>query len=180
MTTWRQMHPSDLPSVMRIANEIHHALPETEAVFRERLHLYPGGCFVLVNDGSDDNKAGIGGYVISFPIRHGKPPALNAMLGEIPADADQYYLHDLAILPGFRGRGAARDGIGRVLGVARGLGYRMCCLISVYGTVPFWKKFGFEPEPGQVDEVMMEKLRGYGEEATYLVRRNTMLGVLGS
>jgi GNAT superfamily N-acetyltransferase len=168
------MHPSDLPSVMRIANEIHHALPETEAVFRERLHLFPAGCFVLC-----DSEIGIlGGYVMSFPIRRGKPPALNALLGgEIPPDADQYYLHDLAILPAFRGRGLAKDGVGRVLEVAKGLGYVTVCLISVYGTVLFWKRLGFEePEPGQVDEVMREKLRGYGEEATYLVRRDITLG----
>jgi GNAT superfamily N-acetyltransferase len=168
------MHPSDLPWVMRIANEIHHALPETEAVFREHLHLFPAGCFVLC-----DSEIGIlGGYVMSFPIRRGKPPALNALLGgEIPPDADQYYLHDLAILPAFRGRGLAKDGVGRVLEVAKGLGYDTVCLISVYGTVSFWKRFGFEdPEPGQVDEGMREKLRGYGEEATYLVRRDITLG----
>ncbi|KAK3305124.1 acyl-CoA N-acyltransferase [Chaetomium strumarium] len=171
MSTWRQMRPSDLPSVMRIANEIHHALPESETVFRERLRLFPTGCFVLC---SDSRRGEIGGYVMSFPIRRGKPPALNSQLGEIPPDADQYYLHDLAILPAFRGRGAARDAVGRVLDVARGLGYDTVCLISVYGTVLFWKRFGFEaPDPGQVDEVMREKLRGYGEEATYLVRRET-------
>lgn len=156
------MTDSDLPGVMRVANDIHRDLPETEAVVRERLNLYPAGCFVLV-----DNEE-VGGYIMSFPVRHGKPPALNTLLGEIPPDADQYYLHDLAILPGFRGRGAAREGIGKVLEVAKR--YPSTCLISVYGTVPFWGRFGFTREP--VDAVMEEKLHGYGEGATYLQRPN--------
>ncbi|AEO64769.1 uncharacterized protein THITE_48458 [Thermothielavioides terrestris NRRL 8126] len=173
MPTWRPMRESDLPGVMRVADEIHRDLPEAEAVFRERLALFPAGCFVL----SDvDNRDAVGGYVVSFPIRRGRPPALNALLdgGGIPVDADQYYLHDLAVLPRFRGRGAAAEGIGRVLEVAQR--YASVCLISVYGTVAFWRRFGFVPEP--VDAALQEKLRGYGPGATYMVRRNAGLGGL--
>jgi GNAT superfamily N-acetyltransferase len=157
------MTESDMAGVMRVADEIHRDLPEAEAVFHERQRLFPEGCLVL----AENNE--IGGYIVSFPIRHGKPPALNAMLGEIPAEADQYYLHDIAILPGFRGRGAAAEGIGRILEVARR--YPTTCLISVYGTGPFWARFGFIPEP--VDAAMEDKLRGYGPDAAYLMRRNT-------
>ncbi|SPQ20746.1 8b3c0562-c869-4ddd-bcd2-73ed98b752b8 [Thermothielavioides terrestris] len=182
MPTWRPMRESDLPGVMRVADEIHRDLPEAEAVFRERLALFPAGCLVLVDDdGEGDGDGGesdvvVGGYVVSFPIRRGRPPALNALLGggEIPADADQYYLHDLAVLPRFRGRGAAAEGIGRVLEVAQR--YASVCLISVYGTVAFWRRFGFVPEP--VDAALQEKLRGYGPGATYMVRRNAGLGGL--
>ncbi|KAK4038410.1 acyl-CoA N-acyltransferase [Parachaetomium inaequale] len=163
MAAWRPMIVNDIPGVMRVADEIHRDLPEHEPVFRERLELFPDGCYVLAQDNE------IGGYVVSFPIHHGKPPALNQILREIPADADQYYLHDLAILPAFRGRGAAAEGIKKVFEVAKR--YPTTCLISVYGTVPFWERFGFTPE--LVDTVMEEKLRGYGADATYLVRRNT-------
>jgi GNAT superfamily N-acetyltransferase len=179
------MRESDLPGVMRVADEIHRDLPEAEAVFRERLALFPAGCFVLVDeddgdgDGVEsdvDNRDAVGGYVVSFPIRRGRPPALNALLdgGGIPVDADQYYLHDLAVLPRFRGRGAAAEGIGRVLEVAQR--YASVCLISVYGTVAFWRRFGFVPEP--VDAALQEKLRGYGPGASYMVRRNAGLGGL--
>jgi GNAT superfamily N-acetyltransferase len=156
------MTEDDITAVMYVANEIHHELPEHEPVFRERLQLFAEGCLVLVENGE------IGGYVVSFPIRRGKPPSLNEMLGGIPQAADQYYLHDLAILPGFRGRGAAAEGIGKILGVAER--YPTTCLISVYGTVPFWDRFGFTTEP--VDAAMEEKLRGYGADATYLTRKN--------
>jgi GNAT superfamily N-acetyltransferase len=163
MATWRSMADSDMPAVMRIADEIHRDLPEAEAVFRERLHLFPEGCLVLAKNET------VGGYVISFPIRRGKPPPLDALLGEIPPDADQYYLHDLAILPRFRGCGLAAGCIGKVLEVAKR--YASVCLVSVYGTVPFWSRFGFAPE--LVDFPQEEKLRSYGEGATYLTRRNT-------
>ncbi|KAK3898572.1 hypothetical protein C8A05DRAFT_47153 [Staphylotrichum tortipilum] len=161
MPSWRPMAPNDIPGVMRVGDEIHRDLPEAEAVCRERLALFPEGCLVLV-----DGEGAVTGYIISFPIRRGKPPALNELLGAIPADADQYYLHDLAILPCSRGQGAAAEGVGRVLGVVGR--YPTSCLVSVYGTVGFWARFGFVPEP--VDAVLEGKLRGYGEGATYLTR----------
>lgn len=165
MANWRPMTERDIAGVMRVADEIHRDLPEHEPVFRERLRLFPEGCFVLVENGDE-----VGGYLVSFPVRRGKPPALNEMLGEIPPDADQYYLHDLAILPDFRGRGAAAECIRRALAFAEERGYTTSCLISVYGTVQFWGRFGFVAAPG--DAAMEEKLCGYGEGATYLVRKN--------
>ncbi|KAK3291453.1 uncharacterized protein B0H64DRAFT_246098 [Chaetomium fimeti] len=164
MVTWRPMTESDIPGVMRVANDIHRDLPEHEPIFLERLKLFAEGCMVLVEADGEE----VGGYIVSFPVRRGKPPALNELLGVIPQDADQYYLHDIAILPGFRGRRAAAEGIGRTLEVARR--YPTTCLISVYGTVPFWARFGFSPEP--VDAAMEEKLRGYGPGATYLTHQN--------
>ena len=158
------MTTNHIPGVMRVADEIHRDLPEAEAVFRERLALFPEGCLVLA-DGDDT----VTGYVVSFPICRGKPPALNALPGAVPPDADQYYLHDLAILLCSRGRGAAAQGVGRVLGVAER--YPTCCLVSVYGTVGFWAQFGFIIV--SVDAELEEKLRGYGEGATYLTRENT-------
>ena len=162
MVTWRPMTESDIPGVMSVANEIHRELPEHEPAFRERLCLFPKGCMVLV-DGEE-----VGGYAISFPVCHGKLPALNDLLGEIPPDADQYYLHDIAVLPALRGRGVAGDGIRQIFELAKQ--YPTTCLISVYGTVPYWHRFGFVRGP--VDAAMEEKLRGYGPGATYLVQEN--------
>ncbi|KAH6844528.1 hypothetical protein B0I37DRAFT_377721 [Chaetomium sp. MPI-CAGE-AT-0009] len=164
MATWRPMTDSDIPGVMRVADEVHRDLPEDEAVLRERLGLFATGCMVLVEAESEE----VGGYIMSFPIRYGELPALNEQLGEIPKNANQYYLHDIAILPWFRGRGAAAEGVSRIMEVASR--YPSTCLISVYGTVSFWDRFGFTPEP--VDAAMAEKLRGYGTDATYLVYRN--------
>ncbi|KAL1856427.1 hypothetical protein VTK73DRAFT_8284 [Phialemonium thermophilum] len=159
---WRQMNVGDIEGVVRVADEVHPDLPESDHVFSERARLFPEGCLVLVEDGE------VCGYAISHPIRQRQPPALDSLLGEIVPDADQYYIHDLALLARCRGKGYAAEGVGRLLDVARR--YPTTCLISVYGTSPFWRRFGFKPE--QVDEALQEKLRNYGDDATYLSRQN--------
>ena len=162
MAAWRRMSVADAPALQRIADEIHTDLPEGEHVFAERVRLFPEGCLVLA-DG-----AGVCGYAISHPIRRHHPPTLDSLLGEIPPDADHYYIHDIAVLPRVRGQGLAGDCVKRLLEVAKR--YLTTSLISVYGTVPFWSRFGFGPEP--IDEGLREKLSGYGEGAVYLSRDN--------
>jgi ribosomal protein S18 acetylase RimI-like enzyme len=157
------MSTSDTKGVLRVADKVHPDLPESESVFAERMKLFPEGCLVLVQEDE------VCGYVISHPIHHGHPPALDSLLGEIAPDADQFYIHDLAILPGFRGRGLAAECIGKLFMVAQR--YETTCLVSVYDTAPFWAHFGFVPEP--VDEVLSKKLQGYGADATYLTRQNS-------
>jgi GNAT superfamily N-acetyltransferase len=130
------------------------------------VNLFPEGCLVLVEEGDESDN--ICGYAISHPIRQRQPPALDSLLGEIPSDADQYYIHDLAILPKFRGGGLAAECIRKLFEVARR--YPTTCLVSVYGTTPFWGRFGFVAEP--VDEALSEKLCEYGADAAYLSRRN--------
>lgn len=161
MAVWRKLTANDIEGVIRVADEIHPGLPEHAQVFAERVKLFPEGCLALEQDGQ------VCGYAISHPIRQDYPPALESLLGEIASDADQYYIHDLAILPKLRGRGHATECIGQLLAVAER--YPTTCLVSVYGTELFWDRFGFVPEVG---EGIREKLRGYGEDAIYLVRSN--------
>lgn len=163
MVAWRKMLVSDIDGLLRVADRIHPDLPESDYVFRERVKLFPEGCLVLV-EGDE-----VCGYAISHPIHHRQPPALDSLLGEVAPNADQYYIHDLAILPRFRGRGLAAECIGKLLAVAKR--YPTTCLVSVYGTAPCWGRFGFEPE--HVDTVLSEKLRDYGADATYLSRQNS-------
>ncbi|RDL38243.1 putative gcn5-related n-acetyltransferase protein [Venustampulla echinocandica] len=167
MAAWRKMSVGDIKGLLRVADEIHPDLPEGEHVFAERVKLFPDGCLVL----KEGDKNEICGYAISHPIRHRQPPALDSLLGEIAPDADQYYIHDLAILPRLRGQSLAAACIGKLLTVAQR--YRTTCLVSVYGTTSFWGRFGFERET--VDAVLSEKLRGYGEDATYLERQNSQV-----
>jgi ribosomal protein S18 acetylase RimI-like enzyme len=160
------MSVGDVQSLLRVADEIHPGLPESDYVFAERVKLFPEGCFVLVEVGNESDE--ICGYAISHPIRHRQPPALDSLLGGIPPDADRYYIHDLAILPKFRGGGLAAECISQLFEVAKR--YPSTCLVSVYGTAPFWGRFGFAAEP--VDEALLGKLREYGADAAYLSRRN--------
>ena len=92
---WRQLSASNIDSLVRIANKHHPDLPENAQVFAERLNLFPEGCLALMETSNDE----LYGYVISHPIRRRQPPALNSLLGDIAFDADQYYIHDLVIVP---------------------------------------------------------------------------------
>lgn len=162
MALWRNLTAGDIEGLMCVASEVHPGLPESAPVFAERVKLYPAGCLVLEEDGQ------VCGYAISHPIRHCQPPALDSFLGKIAADADQYYIHDVAILPRLRGRGLAASCIGQLLVVAKR--YLTTSLVSVYGTESFWARFGFVPV--LVDEDLQVKLRDYGADAVYLLRSN--------
>ena len=162
MAYWRQGSLGDLDGLMRVSCEIHPNLPESKEVFSERMRLFPQGCLVLVH--GDE----VGGYALSHPIRQCQPPPLNSLLGNLAPDATQYYIHDLAILPKLRGHGLAKAGIEKLLSEAEH--YSTTCLISVYGTAPFWARFGFAPSP--VDELLRAKLRVYGADSCYLIRQN--------
>ncbi|KAK3364541.1 acyl-CoA N-acyltransferase [Lasiosphaeria hispida] len=162
LASWRGMTVDDIPQLLQVADQVHPDLPESDDVFSERAQLFPDGCLTLADDGK------VYGYAVSHPIRRGCPPALDSLLGEIPEDSDQYYIHDVAVLPELRGKGHAADAINKLLEVANR--FATTCLVSVYGTGPFWGRFGFEPEP--VSAVLQEKLRNYGDDAVYMSRRN--------
>ncbi|KAI4283877.1 MAG: hypothetical protein L6R38_001838 [Xanthoria sp. 2 TBL-2021] len=161
---WREMCLNDIGSLVRVAEKIHPDLPECEQVFAERLKLFPEGCLALVEEVGDE----LCGYAISHPIRRRNPPALNSLLGEIALDPDQYYIHDLAILPEFRRRGLAQECIKKLSALAKR--YLTTGLVSVYNTAPFWGLSGFVP--ATVDEGLEKKLLDYGEDAMYLERKN--------
>lgn len=165
MAGWREMTVSDIPGLLRVADEVHPDLPESAEMFTERVKLFPEGCLILT-----DADGEICGYTISHPIQYHRPPALDSLLGEINPEVNQYYIHDLAILPKLRGHGFAAEGVKRLLKVAERL--PSTCLISVYGTSPFWARFGFTIEPIDDDAVLSEKLRDYGDDATYMSRQN--------
>src|SRR3546814_15142240 len=87
------------------------------------------------------------GYVISHPAVFGQPPKLNRLLGAIPAQADCYYIHDLALAPAARGSGATRDIVARIGTVAARLGYARLGLVAVNESTPVWASRGFAPAP---------------------------------
>ncbi|KAL8678139.1 MAG: hypothetical protein Q9186_005471 [Xanthomendoza sp. 1 TL-2023] len=161
---WRALSVDDVESLLRVADKIHPNLPESADMFAERIKLFPQGCPALVSEEGDD----FYGYVISHPIRRRQPPALDSLLGEIASDADQYYIHDLAVLPKARGHGLAQVCINKLLAFARL--YPTTCLVSVYNTASFWGRFDFVLE--KIDEDLKKKLLDYGDDAEYLERKN--------
>ncbi len=155
------MTPRDLPAVDAIAARVHLAYPEDAAVFEERLALYPQGCFML--------HAGAApiGYLISHPWTFAAPPALNVLLGALPAPASTYYIHDLALLPQARGHGAAAAALNAVVAQARGENAGNISLVAVNNSVQFWRRQGFH---SHLDDALAQKLASYGADACYMVR----------
>jgi len=159
---WRLMTAADLPAVNVLAALIHPAYPEDDAVFAERLRLYPKGCQVLVQNGK------IAAYVVSHPWVDRAPPALNALLGELPARPSTYYLHDIALLSDVRGSGAAAEMVVSLVEQARLERLPSLSLIAVNGSAGFWQRQEFEAVP---DGPSAEKLRSYGADAQFMMRR---------
>jgi ribosomal protein S18 acetylase RimI-like enzyme len=160
---WRKMNVQDIEDLARIASKVHPGLPERDEVFEERIVLFPEGCFALVNPETTK----LCGYVISHPIHYRQPPALDNLLWKLPEGLDQYYIHDLAILPEYQGHGYAKEIMEKLANVAKR--YTTSSLVSVYGTSQFWAKFGFLLVES---EVLKAKLLDYGEDAIFLERKN--------
>ncbi|MBN8969568.1 MAG: GNAT family N-acetyltransferase [Rhizobiales bacterium] len=159
--SWRLMQPADLPAVGVLAAAIHPDYPEEDAVFVERLRLYPQGCRVFERDGK------IAAYVVSHPWLERQPPALNALLGELPAAPSTYYIHDIALLPGARGSGAAAQVVAALIAQARAERLASLSLVAVNGSAGFWQRHGFvavaAPE-------LDAKLRSYSDDAQFMIR----------
>ncbi|WP_375598869.1 GNAT family N-acetyltransferase [Devosia sp. Naph2] len=158
---WRALTGYDFGAVFDIANRVHPGFFETETVLAEKFALYRNGCYLL------EVSEKPAGYVLSHPWKRGDLPALNTLLGTIPADADSYYIHDLALLPLTRGLGAAKQIVNALTKHARAMGYGTMSLVAVNGSLPFWEKQGFAVED-RPD--LSEKLAAYEDTARYMVK----------
>ncbi|WP_312468536.1 MULTISPECIES: GNAT family N-acetyltransferase [Brucella] len=158
---WRRMQAQDIARVTAVANVVHPDFFEDEAVFRDRFKVYPAGCFVLAN-GSE-----ILGYGISHPWQLDSVPALNSILGELPKETSTYYIHDIALLPVVRSGGQASRVVELMAAQAERDGFVTMALVAVNGSQGFWEKKGFVTRDVTALE---EKLKGYSEEALYMVR----------
>jgi GNAT superfamily N-acetyltransferase len=134
---WRPMRAEDLPAIKQISDEVHRTYSEDEATYAERLKLYPAGCFTLEQGGT------VIGYVASHPWHRGQSPALNELLGAIPTDGAEYYLHDIALLPAARGLGLGEAALKRVVDHAREHGFQTITLVAVNGAETYWSSRGF-------------------------------------
>jgi ribosomal protein S18 acetylase RimI-like enzyme len=158
---WRPMTPADLAVIREIAARVHPDYPEDDAVFAERLALYPSGCFVLAKGGEAL------GYLISHPWQLGQPPALNVLLHALPAPASTYYVHDLALLPQARGTGAAAAIIATLIRHATAQRHQNISLVAVNNSVQFWQRQGFGIHD---DSALTAKLSSYDAQACYMLR----------
>lgn len=158
---WRPMTQADLPAVSELAAAIHPDFPEDDAVFAERLRLYPAGGHVLAHG------ALLAAYVVSHPWIDRQPPALNDLLGALPEQPSTYYIHDLALAPAIRGSGASAKIVAQLAALARAERLPTMSLVAVNGSERFWGRQGFV----RVAVSELEgKLRSYGNDARFMVR----------
>lgn len=135
---WRAMRAGDLPAVVAIADAVHGEFTEPLAVYAERLALYPDGCRVFEVDGA------VVGLLVTHPWHDGAVPKIGALLGALPAEADIYYFHDIALLPAARGTGAGAAAAAFVLAQAKAAGCREIRLVAVNGADSYWAAQGFD------------------------------------
>lgn len=159
---WRPATLSDIGDIARLSKAHLDLYAEGEAVFDERIRLAPEGCFVLTDHGER-----IVGYFCSHPWRRAKPPALHQMLGNIPPDADCWYVHDVAVDEAARGGGVVAAVCERALQAARERGYRTAMLVAVSGAGSYWQRLGFVDA---TTDALRAKLKDYGDDALYMER----------
>ncbi|MBS0529945.1 MAG: GNAT family N-acetyltransferase [Proteobacteria bacterium] len=156
------MTAADLAAVSDLAAAIHPDYPEDDAVFAERLRLYPAGCHVLARGPV------LEAYAVSHPWIDRQPPSLNDLLGAMPGRPSTYYIHDLALAPAARGSGAGRAIVAQLAAQARSEALPTLSLVAVHGSERFWQRQGFAalavPE-------LEAKLHSYGNDARLMVRR---------
>ena len=136
--TWRQMAEPDLVEVECVGDSIHPDYPEDAAVIAERLRLYAAGCLVL------EGQEGVQGYAVAHPWLFGRPPPLNTQLHRLPAQADTFYIHDLAIMPDVRGAGSGTKAVDLLANQAQLNAFTSMSLIAVGSSPRFWRRNGFE------------------------------------
>lgn len=155
------MTASDLRSVVAVAARVHPDYPEDDIVFAERLARFAEGCLCL------EAASRVSGYVLSHPWPRGQIPLLNSLLGALPASADAFYIHDLALLPAMRGGGHGVTCVEKLAELARRSGLACMTLVAVNGSAGFWRRQGFRETH---DADLAGKLSSYDDAARYMIR----------
>lgn len=159
---WRVARASDLGAIEIIGNKVHVDLQERPEVFAEKFHLFPEGCFVLIQ-GQEQV-----GYGISHPWLLRNIPPLDTLLNTLPRSPECLFIHDVVVREQARGQGAAGAVTELIATVAQKHGIGYLALVSVYDTHPLWGRFGFEVV---ADIKLNAKLKSYGDTARYMVRK---------
>lgn len=138
-TALRPMRADDAEAVLAIQQQAypssHH---ESWAVLGRKLQLWPAGCWV-----APGSAGALLGYVFSHPWQRGRTLPLHGVLEALPAPADCFHLHDLALHAAARGQGLARRLVTQVLDAARAAGQRQLTLVAVQGSQGFWQRLDF-------------------------------------
>ena len=156
---WRPATPGDIPDINRIEAQVHTFAPERPEVWLDRMRVFGEGVLMLA-DGAESF-----GYGACYPWLAGEVPALDTLLEELPAAPDCLFIHDVALLPGARGRGFGGAFVAHATRLAQARGLSQLALVSVYGTTDVWGRCGF----ALADARSEQKMAIYGDTARYMV-----------
>ncbi len=92
---------------------------------------------------------------------------LNSLLQALPVHSSTYYIHDVALLPAARGKGAVMQLLQNLSQLAQANNLNSLSLVSVNNSHEFWSRNGFIAVD---DPVLQEKLSSYDLTAKFLLR----------
>lgn len=149
----RSLSKKDLPAIVRIqASAYSHELIESSESLESKLCASPETCFVKILNGE------IAAYCIAYPYPQNMVPDLNSVLKD-GSSSKNIFLHDLAVLPAYRGEGVATAMLSHLFAMAKSQGFSSVTLVAVQNSISFWKRFGFEIIEDSCDSC------GYGDGA---------------
>jgi len=136
--TLRPLTASDVSAIAVIEAAVYEpSLHVSDEAFRRLIEIYPAGALGCFDDD------GLCGYAFGVPLTAGSILDLRAPLPAVPANADVFYVHDVAVAPRCRGTGVGRVLVRRLLDLARAARFTRAELVAVQGAAPFWERFGF-------------------------------------
>ncbi|MGN5374697.1 hypothetical protein [Sphingomonas hankookensis] len=180
---WRPAIPADAAAIASLARAELGDYGEAADLYAERIALAPGGCWVLSGGDADapprQEEAGDGaehegasgrppavlGHCISHPWHRFAPPAMHRLLGDLPPDADCWYLHDVVVAPAGRGSRAVERLLPILADAAARRRIPILALVAVGGADAYWARQGFFAAPGAAE--------GFGADAVYMERPAT-------
>jgi GNAT superfamily N-acetyltransferase len=129
---------SDLDAVVALQQQSYpQELWEDAAIFREKQRVFPKGALGWYQDGV------LQAYLFVHPWRKNETAPLFTENMSLPENPDCLYIHDLAIAPAARGKGAARALVTAAFALAEENGLEHFSLVAVQNSESFWSKFGF-------------------------------------
>lgn len=132
-------------------------LIESAATLQRKQQLSPETSWLIETEGK------VIGYLFCHPWHGATPPALKKELEQIPAPADRFYIHDLAIAPAGRGKKLAEQLLQHALSWAQQAQFSQAMLVAVLGADAFWKKHHFIAMPTTPSS-------SYGSDAVCMLR----------
>lgn len=138
----RNISQNDISDVLYIQKSVYSSLlVETPESIQSKISTSPETCFLKISNNQ------IIAYCLAYPYAKYNIPSLNSLLNDLPLSTN-LFLHDLAVLPHYSGKGIASKILSHLFAVIPKMGFTSITLVAVQNSQSFWKKFGFRVAEG--------------------------------